>query len=602
MFKKLIFIIFLLLFSFNYKVFWFNSNLVQDVFLDIDSNYKYLQELQVFYDKWMILPDNEWKFNPKELLNRDEFVWILSEISCKKCIQPFVDIDLIDKYKETKIFYDIYKKNKYFYCISYSYEKWYVKWYHKSTTCDDWTYIENEAPFCPNNNIILEEALSIIMRASWILTNSQADKVRQAIIDWTVTKDLSEDVSPKNLDWSVYSFYPDFQKAIDYEIMDVDLNWNIKYYKLVEIIDWKLRPKKSISKEEFLRLAYVALRANSCLEKQNNVLPINIIIKDKSCAQDNLDCDKTEISSTEDTYDFLWEVWKICEEWINDETWYNWRFYNLALWEEIFLQWKYIDNYKIPSNWNWEVFLIVEDNCWNIWEANVSMYINKDKNSENNQGLSVLINVSKQSWKSPLNVNFKSIVSWWEAPYYYNWDFWDGNKSNQKNEINIFKLDWIYKVKLDVIDYNNKKWSAYLYINVNSFNNLLGDQKNQWNQNNTDTDNDWIFDIEDLCPTVYWSEDNNWCPIYEIPCENSDDCINWTYCSEKNICVLFDVSNNCNYTWWDLIFWNVICNTCPCDYLLDFKSILRRCDVVFPAIVSPDNSEIYWKWIYYEIQ
>ncbi|MDP2395698.1 MAG: S-layer homology domain-containing protein [bacterium] len=44
------------------------------MFSDINSNYKYLNELQTLYDKGMIFPDKNGKFNPNELLNRDEFV------------------------------------------------------------------------------------------------------------------------------------------------------------------------------------------------------------------------------------------------------------------------------------------------------------------------------------------------------------------------------------------------------------------------------------------------------------------------------------------------------------------------------------------------
>jgi hypothetical protein len=35
---------------------------------------------------------------------------------------------------------------------------------------------------------------------------------------------LSDDVSPKNLDGSVYSFYPDFLRALEYELVEIDKN------------------------------------------------------------------------------------------------------------------------------------------------------------------------------------------------------------------------------------------------------------------------------------------------------------------------------------------------------------------------------------------
>jgi hypothetical protein len=35
---------------------------------------------------------------------------------------------------------------------------------------------------------------------------------------------LASDVSSKNIDGSVYSFYPDFLKALEYELVDIDKN------------------------------------------------------------------------------------------------------------------------------------------------------------------------------------------------------------------------------------------------------------------------------------------------------------------------------------------------------------------------------------------
>jgi hypothetical protein len=55
--------------------------------------------------------------------------------------------------------------------------------------------------------------------------------------------------------------------------------------------------------------------------------------------------------------------------------------------------------------------------------------------------------------------------------------------------------------------------------------------------------------------------------------------------------------------WYDsFIIWNSICNSCPCNFKLDFIAILRKCDLVFPAITSPDWKKIYWKWDVYKIQ
>lgn len=41
---------------------------------------------------------------------------------------------------------------------------------------------------------------------------------------------------------------------------------------------------------------------------------------------------------------------------------------------------------------------------------------------------------------------------------------------------------------------------------------------------------------------------------------------------------------------------------CPCKYEADYVATLRSCDVVFPAIMSPDRSEIYSRGRVYEVR
>ncbi|MCD5385205.1 S-layer homology domain-containing protein, partial [Candidatus Gracilibacteria bacterium] len=162
MLKKIL----ILIITFSFLVsgyFFFGNNIsagsikVENIFSDINSNYKYLNELQTLYDRGMISPDKDGKFNPKALLNRDEFVGILMEVTCKKCIQPNTSIDLINKYSSSQGFYDINKFNKYFYCVEDANDSGFVKGYHPGTTCENGVQRDGEKPFCPSNIIILEE-------------------------------------------------------------------------------------------------------------------------------------------------------------------------------------------------------------------------------------------------------------------------------------------------------------------------------------------------------------------------------------------------------------------------------------------------------------
>lgn len=572
MFKKLILTFLILTFSlFQIDFVWAYSIPVEDVFSDINSDYKYHQELQTLYDRGMVYPDSEWKFNPRALLNRDEFVWILTEVTCKKCIQPNTALDLINNFEDKQLFFDINKTNKYYYCIASANDDWFVSGYHPWTTCDDWTVSELEKPFCANNTIILEEAIAIILRASWILTNEEAEQMRIDIFNWLITEVLSEDVSPKNLDGSVYSFYPDFKKALEYEIQEVDINGNIKTYTLVEIIDWNIRPKQAISKEMFLRIAYITLKANSCEEKIEGDIALWIDMKN-------------DVS----IYDFSSNVYTTCEEGIPDPEWYIWRFYNNETWEEIKKYWEKISDFEFQSSWEWFVYLRVIDNCWNTGEVYTTINVNLQDTIDY---FNISIDANPMYWEWPLLVDFEWIVWGWEWPFTYFWDFWDGNNSFGKEPQNIFKEEWVYEVTLYITDINWKTLSATVLIQVAWINN-----------EDIDTDIDSVDDSEDLCPLIPWDIRNNWCPIMEEKCNANWSCKDWYICNKDNICLPEILLPSCEYTWWDVIFWNVVCNSCPCNNSLDFISTLRKCDVIFPAITSTDSKTIFSKWELFEIK
>lgn len=605
MLKKLI-LLFIILFNFfiNIEVFA-DSIAVEKVFSDINSDYKYLKELQALYDKWMIIPDSQWKFNPYQLLTRDEFVWISMEVSCKKCIKPDVDYSFIQKYK-TKPFYDVELINKNFYCIADAANNNYINWYSLSYTCNNWTYLEWQKPFCTNNNIILEEALAIILRVSWILTNEEAQKIRDDIYNWVITKNLSDDVSAKNIDWSVYSFYPDFKKALEYEVVEYDENWKKSIYHLVDIINGKLRPKKNITKEEFLNIAFVALKANNCFKKIDNNLWLQINIFDSDCNKNLTNCKLSKLNNG-NLYDFWADVSTTCNLWIKEPEWYIWRYYNEATWEEYIKYWKYIDNYIFTKWWKWKIYLRVIDNCWNSSETNNSINIaivNLINPNLIDNSLVVSIKANPIYWIIPLKINLEWVVIWNNWPFSYEWDFWDWTKWIWKNQEVIYKNNWIYEVILKVID---KDWNislANIFINVNNIKDL-----NILN-NNLDSDWDWISDLSDNCPLIKWKLENGGCPIFSSTCSSNNDCKKGYYCViNKNnywICEIINLSNNinslCGYTWGSLISWNIVCETCPCNNFIDFISILRKCDIIFPAITSPDNTIIYSKGDYYQIK
>jgi hypothetical protein len=79
-------------------------------------------------------------------------------------------------------------------------------------------------------------------------------------------------------------------------------------------------------------------------------------------------------------------------------------------------------------------------------------------------------------------------------------------------------------------------------------------------------------------------------------------CSSWYSCWVNGYCVPDKLASYCIIPQnWSSIFWNSITDTCPPKYEFDFLSKLRKCDVVFPAIVSPDWTDIYSKWNNFQV-
>lgn len=623
--------------------FWFlNVNAasipIEEVFSDIDTDYQYYNQLQYMFDNWVISPDKDWKFNPKQLLNRDEFVWIVMKVSCEECISPEVSYDLIQKYwEQDELFYDVNKNNKYFYCIASAKDSWYVKWYDAWTACENWDVLSWEAPFCPENTIILEEALAVVMRASWILSNYEAELVRWKIYSWEITQNLSSDVFPKNPDWSVYSFYPDFQKALTYEVIDYDLYGNAQSSKLINSSEY-LRPKQAITKEKFLQIAYVALKGNSCIDRVDSNLWLQMNIYDMQCNPNSTNCDLSDLNWEDKVYDFDADVAITWNDSISTDEQYIWRFYNYNTWEEIKRYWKYIDNYDFLNDWKYRVYLRVISDNWNTWEVYNDINIWDWNNSIDTQ---VSIHADSIYWVDTLLVNFEAIATN-DNIVSYTWDFWDWQSWFWKNPSNVYTSPWVYEVLLTTVDnwWNINTATVLIYVwteddqqyncslqDINQWlywceegdlwvysidkENELSDDSNDDNQNNwiddvtdtplVDSDWDWIYNKDDLCPLIPWENANEWCPIFDQVCEINSDCWDWYTCNSW-YCKPVEYAVTCEYAGWDLIYWNVSCNSCPCNNLIDFNTVIRECDIVFPAITSPDQRTIYSKWNNYEIR
>lgn len=466
-----------------------NNIPVEIAFKDIDKNYKYYNELQTLYDRWIIFPDENENFNAKKNLTRDEFVWIISEISCSECIKPNVDFQLTKNYSDKNIFFDLKNNNKFFYCIADSVEKWRVTGYQEGTVCQNWISKSWEKPFCPENNIILEEALAIILRSWNILSIDEAEKIRKEITSWISYPNILN-ISPKLWDWSVYSFYPDLKKAYEYTFLDFDKNWVEKKLKLWDFGN-TIDAKKIVTREDFLRISYIALKNNSCKPKSENKFWLKIEVLDKSCTTEKENCEITNFPDNEKIFDLRWQISNFNKNWFT----YSWRIYDYETLKYSNFSWNFIDNYNFKKDWKYRVFLNTENPKFGKSEVFVDIVLknkNPKNNITNNQNNNLKINIFNSKCSENIafcieNLNwniFDLKWEWWSSDY--TWEI--TNLKNWKTEkfsweiINDKKFEnWEYKMTLISKDINWNK--IEISKNITIWNN---------NSNNSNNNNNWL--------------------------------------------------------------------------------------------------------------
>jgi len=601
MFLKKIFFVILCFFAFVNTSFA-STALVENVFSDISSDYIYRDELQSLYDRGTIVADASGRFNPNQLLNRDEFVGISMEVICERCIQPHTEFRFIEKYFNEDVYFDINNTNPYFYCVAEADTQNYVRWYDIGQSCQDGTSSFGQRPFCPQNTINLEEAIAVLLRNSGIFTIDDNAQVIQDIRNNSISLTLWNDVPPIDNLWNPYTFYGYLQKALEYEISEFDALWNEKVLKLLELdSNGNINPKKQVTKEEFLRMSYIALKSNSCEPVTGSQLALKMLIWEDTCEQGNTsECQLSDLQDPDDTYDFEPEVEGFCEEWISDPTGYIWRFQNLTTGEQQIQYGKYIDDYTLSSPWEWRVYLRVSDNCGNSSEIYSTIFVTDSETEVPEEALNVSIDATPIIGFEDLEVYFDGIVSGWSLPYTYQWEFWDGEEWFSQDIDHLYINDGTYNVLFTATDINGLSGSATVIIIVQDRD--ICEQ---------DSDGDSIVDCDDVCPLVPWSINNSGCPVLETSCSENCGCEEWYSCSDSDpltcwawVCLPdFDPEITCLYTpeIWG-IYGNALCSSCPCDNAVDFLADIRRCDLVFPAITSPDARDIYSRWSIWQVQ
>ncbi|NDK10273.1 PKD domain-containing protein [Candidatus Gracilibacteria bacterium] len=368
--------------------------LVEDIFSDISADYEYRDELQALYDRGMIIPDGSSRFNPQTFLNRDEFVGISMEVICERCIAPHTDYELIQEFTGKDVYFDINASNPYFYCVAEADKQNYVRGYDISQSCENGTTRFGERPFCPSNRINLEEAVAVLLRNSGIFTINDNQVVIESILNGTTTETLGSDVRAKDSAGNPYTFYGYIRKAMTYEITEYDTSGNEKVLKLLETdAQGNINPKQSITKEQFLRMSYIALKSNSCNEVTQDEFALALDIFEKTCTPGQVDCKLSDLKDPSNTYDFHADAQGSCESGITKPSGYVWRFIHQSTGQETFKYGEFIDNFEFQDSGEWRIILRVTDTCGQSSEVFSTIFVPESSTETVSQQIDVDIDV-----------------------------------------------------------------------------------------------------------------------------------------------------------------------------------------------------------------
>ncbi|EKE27381.1 MAG: hypothetical protein ACD_3C00216G0009 [uncultured bacterium (gcode 4)] len=230
---------------------------------------------------------------------------------------------------------------------------------------------------------------------------------------------------------------------------------------------------------------------------------------------------------------------------------YKWEFTNTTTKEVINASWKFLDDYDLKTNWVWIAKLIIKDKDTGKEAISTTQISVTDKptswtSSDNSNKLIVNIDSNLLVGKTPIDIDLKSIVEGANWDVQYKWNFWDWQTSDLPNPSHAYQIGWAYTITLTATDSKWNTWKAQIVIVAN------------WN------------DILSLI--------------------KKDDS------SIGNLCI----SEKSKGKW--TIEWLLACNSCPCSFSLNYLASVKSCDIIFPAISSPDKKTLYSRWSIYQIK
>ncbi len=331
-------------------------------------------------------------------------------------------------------------------------------------------------------------------------------------------------------------------------------------------------------------------------------------------------CNKADLTIPAQSYDFYANYAWVCEDGIVEEQ-IEWKFTNTDTGKIETRTWSYVDNFDFLEPWLWKIALTVVDACGKRAQAQSYLRIG-DVTQDGWASLWIEASANNINLNESGKIDFRALSSLPEDSEFI-WDFWDGTTGSWVNTSHSYTAPGTYTVQLE-----SGWYTAFVTIHV--YEEELSDKDSDgdgiidsedacvnlpWVAENRgcpilpwDRDGDGVLDDEDNCPSTAWSKANNWCPedggIISLCWWENGGCSEGYICSidpswaGEWVCLIDDV---CALNLDGASRGNIVCNTCPCNYSLDFNSTLKICDIVFPAITSPDGTRIYSKGEAYQI-
>lgn len=556
-------------------------------FTDVQKTDSYYEGVLDLYRYGIISDDGSHEFRPDDPIERDMFVGLATSVSCHKCITPSLT-DIIT-YKISP-FIDLEKTNTYYYCIAYAADTDIVRWYTLDTSgsakCqNNSTY--SSIPFCPENKTTRIEAAAMLLR--------QANLWDDTRNTWYIKKTQINDVDAY---WQGYA-----EKWIEAGILTLSS-------------DNTIEPNESISRWEFAMMAGKMLAFNQCSVWTwwDNTMASAIGSIDKN-------------GTPTKTSRFYEGDGSALVPITSTGTWnYTWTMTNPDNWQKLTATWDTLPTSLMGSGtWIVELDVIDPKTGEIVSEPSSTIIIDgPDRTTwaDNTSDLSVIIRANPIITDRWTPVIFTPYISGSVSGWTYTWDFGDGTTSSSWWVVDhTYENPGIYTVTLTITNDSGETSQAQIIIEVTG---------------RIDTDKDWVYDDEDDCIFVKWPPENDGCPVFDIGdhgdtigklidgrnADNGKDTDFDGISDRDDLCILvagtgaYDgcpslsilsgiTENQCfadQLQSHGLIIATPVCNICPCDNTISLNSLARKCDILFPAILSKDKSSIYSRGGFYQIQ